>query len=32
VVLAWGEPNVVAETTQLQAHSFVILRSRAQNR
>jgi maltooligosyltrehalose trehalohydrolase len=28
VVLAWGEPTVDAETTQLQAHSFVILRPR----
>jgi maltooligosyltrehalose trehalohydrolase len=30
VALAWGEPSVGAETTQLQSHSFVILRS--QNR
>jgi maltooligosyltrehalose trehalohydrolase len=28
VVLAWSEPIVGAETTQLQAHSFVILRPR----
>jgi maltooligosyltrehalose trehalohydrolase len=32
VVLAWGEPVVDVETSQLQAHSFVILRGAVQNR
>jgi maltooligosyltrehalose trehalohydrolase len=32
VVLAWDDPVVGVETTELQAHSFAILRSRPQNR